>query len=121
VAGRLRPLRAAGSEAVKAPDARATLERHFAPEVLHALDRYIAEQIEAGAARTDHFGGKPWLTTVEAGEALGCTPRAVRMRVKRGRLAGRYQGSRLYVSASSVLDLRGARVDARSTTKAGPR
>jgi excisionase family DNA binding protein len=38
----------------------------------------------------------------EAAERLGCTPDAVRMRVKRGRLDHRRQGRRVYVSAMSV-------------------
>jgi excisionase family DNA binding protein len=45
---------------------------------------------------------KRWLTLAEAAERLGCTPDAVRMRARRGRLEYRYQGRRLYVSADSV-------------------
>jgi len=50
--------------------------------------------------------GARWLTLAQAGERLGCSPDAVRMRVKRGRLEHRRQGRRLYVAASSVDDLR---------------
>jgi excisionase family DNA binding protein len=45
---------------------------------------------------------KPWLTLAEAAERLGCSPDAVRMRARRGRLEHRYQGRRLYVSADAV-------------------
>jgi excisionase family DNA binding protein len=45
---------------------------------------------------------KRWLTLAEAAERLGCSPDAVRMRVRRGRLEHRYQGRRVYVSADSV-------------------
>jgi excisionase family DNA binding protein len=45
---------------------------------------------------------RAWLTLREAAEQLGCTPDAVRMRIKRGRLEHRRQGRRIYVSAASV-------------------
>src|SRR6266511_2193403 len=46
--------------------------------------------------------GRAWLTLNEAAEQLGCTPDAIRMRIKRGRLEHRRHGRRLYVSAASV-------------------
>jgi excisionase family DNA binding protein len=49
---------------------------------------------------------RKWLTLAEAGDRLGVSADAVRMRVKRGRLAAERQGSRLYVSAASVESLR---------------
>jgi hypothetical protein len=91
-------------------DARATLERHFAPEVLHALDQYIIELataiVDERQDRLKFANGKPWLTIVEAGKLLDCSPHAVRMRCKRGRLEHRYQGRRLYVSARAIQELR---------------
>jgi excisionase family DNA binding protein len=48
-----------------------------------------------------------WLTLEEAGDRLGCSSNAVRMRVKRGRLESRRQGRRVYVSAASVNALGG--------------
>jgi excisionase family DNA binding protein len=45
---------------------------------------------------------KRWLTLAEAAERLGCSPDAVRMRARRGRLEHRYQGRRMYVSADAV-------------------
>jgi excisionase family DNA binding protein len=45
---------------------------------------------------------KRWLTLGEAAERLGCSPDAVRMRVRRGRLRVRHQGRRVYVSAQDV-------------------
>jgi excisionase family DNA binding protein len=44
---------------------------------------------------------KAWYTLDEAGERLGCTRDAVRMRVNRGRLEARRQGRRLYVLLSA--------------------
>jgi hypothetical protein len=43
----------------------------------------------------------------QAAVSLGCTPDAVRMRARRGRLEFRHHGSRMYVSARSVEDLSG--------------
>jgi hypothetical protein len=92
-------------------DPRATLERLLAPEVLCALDAYVREIAEDIAdrrlANAKFAGGKPWLTIPEAADALGCSQVAIRSRVRRGRLAGRYQGRRVYVSAQSILDLGG--------------
>ncbi len=45
---------------------------------------------------------RTWLTLAEAGERLGVSPDAVRMRAKRGRLEVRHHGRRVYVSAASV-------------------
>jgi DNA-directed RNA polymerase specialized sigma24 family protein len=72
--------------------------RALAAELLEPLDRRLAE------AERQLYDGAPrkWLTLAEAGERLGCSATAVRMRVKRGRLKGRHQGRRLYVSAESV-------------------
>jgi hypothetical protein len=46
-----------------------------------------------------------WLTLGQAAQRLGCSPDAVRMRGKRGRLETRHQGRRLYVSRRSVDEL----------------
>jgi excisionase family DNA binding protein len=62
--------------------------------VLERLDRDRAVQ-----------KGVRWLTLAQAAERLGCSPDAVRMRVRRGRLEHRRQGRRLYVSAASVDEL----------------
>ena len=57
------------------------------------------------AARPANPTEPRWLTLEQAGERLGCSPDAVRMRVKRGRLEARRHGRRIYVSATSVDDL----------------
>jgi hypothetical protein len=89
---------------------RATLERLLAPEVLQALDDYVREvATEIADELRDEIafaGGKAWLTPLEAGRLLDCSPRAIRMRCHRGRLEHRYQGRRLYVNARSVQELR---------------
>lgn len=56
--------------------------------------------------RRDSTVGRRWLTVAEAGELLGCSPDAIRMRVKRGRLKHDRQGRRLYISADAVEQLR---------------
>jgi helix-turn-helix protein len=67
------------------------------------LLRPLVEEV----VRSELAGGEPaeqkrWLTLSEAAGRLGCTPDAVRMRVRRGRLEHCYQGRRLYVSADSI-------------------
>lgn len=82
---------------------RDRLSALLAPELLDALDSYVAERIaEALAASAPENGSPRWLTCKQAAERLGCSTDAVRMRVKRGRLEHRRQGRRLYVSAAAV-------------------
>jgi DNA-binding Lrp family transcriptional regulator len=64
--------------------------------IIDLIARRAADIVLAESRRPD------WLTLAQAGRRLGCSPDAVRMRVKRGRLEGRRQGRRLYVSAESV-------------------
>jgi helix-turn-helix protein len=61
--------------------------------VTEELDRELAELRESAPR---------WLTLEQAAAPLGCSPGAVRMRARRGRLEYRYQGRRMYVSADSV-------------------
>jgi excisionase family DNA binding protein len=61
--------------------------------VTEELDRELAELRESAPR---------WLTLEQAAARLGCSPGAVRMRARRGRLEYRYQGRRMYVSADSV-------------------
>lgn len=89
-------------------DPRTTLEQLLAPEVVRALDLYVRELAEEVA---DQRAIKPWLTVREAADALDCSPDAVRARVRRGRLRGRYQGRRLYIDSRSILDLGGHPAD----------
>lgn len=75
----------------------------LSPEVVAAIDELVAERVRAEiAAYEQEANGRTWLTLDEAGERLGCSADAVRMRVKRGRLEAKTQGRRVYVSASSV-------------------
>jgi excisionase family DNA binding protein len=71
-------------------------------EVLRPLVVDVVRDEVADAVAERLGERKRWLTLAEAGERLGCSPDAVRMRVHRGRLKHRYQGRRLYVSAESV-------------------
>jgi hypothetical protein len=84
-------------------------ERASGELLLDALRPLVAELVEPLERRLAELerqlnGGRPrrWYTLEEAGERLGCSATAVRMRVKRGRLEGRYQGRRLYISAASI-------------------
>jgi DNA-directed RNA polymerase specialized sigma24 family protein len=79
----------------------------LAPDVLDAFEELVAERVAAELARLEvvRDSGPQWLTLEQAAERLGCSPAAVRMRAKRGRLEWRYHGRRLYVSAASVAEL----------------
>jgi excisionase family DNA binding protein len=74
--------------------------------LLEALRALVAELVDEQVARRldelNRENGPRWLTLEQAAEKLSCSPDAVRMRVRRGRLTHRYQGRRLYVSADAV-------------------
>ena len=82
--------------------ARENLLRSLAPEVVAALEELVAERVTVELAAAALANGRAWLTLDEAGERLGVSADAVRMRVKRGRLESRRQGRRVYVSVESV-------------------
>jgi excisionase family DNA binding protein len=65
------------------------------------LEAFVRWRVEQALAEREQEG-RSWLTLSEAAQRLGCTPDAVRMRIKRGRLEHRRHGRRLYVSAASV-------------------
>jgi excisionase family DNA binding protein len=65
------------------------------------LQALVQARVEESLADRE-IRGRAWLTLHEAAEQLGCTPDAVRMRIKRGRLEHRRHGRRIYVSAASV-------------------
>lgn len=84
-------------------DPRARLEQLLAPPVVDALMEFVDAIVELRLAERDAAAStRTWLTLEEAGEQLGCSADAVRMRVKRGRLEAKTQGRRVYVSAASV-------------------
>jgi excisionase family DNA binding protein len=74
--------------------------------LLEVLQPLVAELVEQELdRRLDDYmrdSSPRWLTLEQAAERLGCSPDAVRMRARRGRLEHRYQGRRLYVSADAV-------------------
>jgi excisionase family DNA binding protein len=71
-------------------------------DVLRPLVREVVREELDGFMNERLQERKRWLTLTEAADRLGCSPDAVRMRVRRGRLEHRYQGRRLYVSAEAV-------------------
>jgi hypothetical protein len=87
---------------------RERLAAVLSPELVEAIEALVAEEVEQRLAVLDvpRRTGPAWLTLEQAGARLGCTPDAVRMRTKRGRLESRRQGRRIYVSAESVDRLR---------------
>jgi len=83
--------------------ARDRLAAVLAPEMIDALDDLVSERVASELARLAATRDTPpWLTLEQAGERLGCSADAVRMRVNRGRLESRRQGRRLYVAVESV-------------------
>lgn len=89
-------------------NAAESLEALVGPNLARAILDAVREELAAELAARPTAGPEPrWLTLEQAGERLGCTPDAVRMRVKRGRLQARKHGRRTYVSAISVGDLGG--------------
>ncbi len=87
--------------------ARDRLAALLAPEVIDALDEFVAERVAAELACLDSGcdNDPAWLTVKQAGKRLDCSSDAVRMRAARGRLETRRHGRRLYVSAASVANL----------------
>jgi hypothetical protein len=71
-------------------------------EILRPLVVEVVREEVAGIVEELRGERKLWLTLVEAGERLGCSPDAARMRAHRRRLEHRYQGRRLYVSAEAI-------------------
>ena len=83
--------------------ARERLGLILSPELLAALEELVDERVgEAVSAISGGSDVPRWLTLNQAAERLSCSPDAVRMRAKRGRLESRHQGRRVYVSAASV-------------------
>jgi excisionase family DNA binding protein len=92
-----------GLRLVDENDARARLEQLLSPAAVDAIEALVEQRVrEELAARETRTGDRTWLTLKEAGDLLGCSADAVRMRVQRGRLESRRQGRRVYVSAASV-------------------
>jgi len=73
-------------------------------ELVDAIETYIDERVTAALAElAPPNGSEPeWLTLEQAGERLGCTADAIRMRANRGRLNSKHVGRRRYVSRASV-------------------
>ena len=82
---------------------RTRLASLLGPTLFEAIESYVDERIAEVARETSPANGAlEWLSLRQAARDLDCTPDAVRMRVRRGRLEGRHQGRRLYVSRRSV-------------------
>lgn len=89
--------------------AAARLEALLGPNLAGAILDALREELAAEHVDRSANGSTAprWLTLEQAGERLGCSADAVRMRVTRGRLVSRKQGRRVYVSAASVDGLGG--------------
>lgn len=86
-------------------EARDHLAAYVSADLLELVDAYVDERIAAAFAaqsRPTEGNGSSWLTIAQAADILDCSADAVRMRIKRGRLEARKDGSRVYVSRRSV-------------------
>jgi excisionase family DNA binding protein len=84
------------------PSPRARLEALLSPELLAALDAYIAELVDERLADQPARDDREWFTLEEAADLLGCTYDAARKRARRGRLETRRHGRTILVSARSL-------------------
>ena len=96
-----------GSRARELEDVKGRPELNAGEALLEALRPLVAElveyEVDRRLAELDRLEiGPRWLTLRQAAARLGCSPDAVRMRARRGRLEHHYQGRRLYVSADAV-------------------
>jgi hypothetical protein len=87
--------------------ARDRLAAVLSPDLVDALGELVAERVASELARLEatRDNGPRWLTLEQAAARLDCTPAAVRMRARRGRLDTRRHGRRVYVAAASVDEL----------------
>jgi hypothetical protein len=77
------------------------LDLVLAPEVLAGLKELMRE-VAAEAVRDElaRQGERRWILVTEAAKPhYDCTPHALRQRIKRGTVEGRWRGGRLYVRA----------------------
>lgn len=82
------------------------LDALLGPELVTAIEQLVDERVaQAVAELRAPPPASPWLTVAQAAELLGCSADAVRMRIRRGRLAARRQGRRVYVARASVVEL----------------
>jgi hypothetical protein len=91
-------------------DPLATLRGALAPDVVDAIEQLVANTVEdaLAAERAVHADDDPEVVTyAQAARILDCTPDAVRMRAKRGRLDKRYHGGRVYITRASLRRLDG--------------
>ena len=77
-----------------------TLRRVLAPDVVEALLAVIDERV-AEAMTTDSQTPR-WLTVEQAASYLGCSPKAIRGRIERGRLAALREGRRVYLDREAL-------------------
>ena len=78
----------------------------FEAQLRELVREIVREELERQLAEIVPEDGSPWLTLDQAADRLACSVDAVRMRVKRGRLEARHHGRRVYVSRSSVDEIR---------------
>jgi hypothetical protein len=74
------------------------------PQTLDALEAYVDARIAGAVDKLQSAGNAEpeWVTLAQAGQRLGCSADAVRMRANRGRVETKHVGRRLYVLRASI-------------------
>jgi excisionase family DNA binding protein len=82
------------------------LDALLGPKLVAAIEELVDERVACAMSRSRApVSPPPWLTVHQAADMLGCSPDAVRMRIRRGRLISCRQGRRVYVARRSVVEL----------------
>jgi excisionase family DNA binding protein len=94
----------------------------LAAEVVEALLALVEERVAEASATSPLFSQR-WLTVEQAAEYLGCSAKAIRGRIDRGRLAAVRDGRRVYVDRQALdaaFAARGDRSMLQRTTQKAP-
>lgn len=83
---------------------REQLAQVLHPDLLDRLDAYIAERVSSAVDAMHTNGAGRWVTLEDGAELAGCSPDALRMRIKRrpSLYHVRHEGSRIYVLRADV-------------------
>ena len=87
---------------------------HFAPDVVVAIEELVDERVERRLAEHEHeLQRDEWLPLAEAAQLLGCSPAALRERIRRGVIPASRMTRRLYLKRADIYEAleRGRRSD----------
>jgi hypothetical protein len=75
------------------------LEHTFSRELVRELEQLIDERVER---RLAEHGLSEWLPLAEAAKLLGCTPAALRHRIRRGVIPASEMSRKLYLKRTDI-------------------